>query len=124
MFNRHSSGDAAHDPHGFAINSSTRPDGTVRVSLQGELDVASAPELVHALEKLRRSDTWFELDLRDLHFMDSTGLRAVIRVSKQVSSQGRTLRIIRGNETVHRVFELTGADAMVEFVEPEKPDPA
>ena len=124
MFNRHTSGDAAKDPRRFAISNRTCPDGTVRVSLQGELDVASAPELVHALEELRRSDTWFVLDLRDLHFMDSTGLRAVIRVSKQASSQGRTLRVIRGNETVHRVFELTGADEMVEFVEPEQPDSA
>jgi anti-sigma B factor antagonist len=118
MFNRHSSSDAEHDPHRFAITNSTCPDGTVRVSLQGELDVASAPELVEALDELRQADTWFVLDLRKLQFMDSTGLRAVIRVSKQANARGHSLRVIRGNEIVHKVFELTGADAMVEFVEP------
>jgi anti-sigma B factor antagonist len=108
-----------YEPPPFTINSSTCPNGTVRVSLEGELDVASAPELLDALEELRRTDTWFVLDLRKLHFMDSTGLRAVIRVSKQVSDQGRTMRVIRGPELVQRVFEITGADQLVEFVEPE-----
>ena len=105
-------------PQPFTINNTTCPNGTVRVSLEGELDVASAPELLDALDELRSKDTWFELDLRKLQFMDSTGLRAVIRVSKQVSDEGRTMRVIRGPELVQRVFEITGADAMVEFVEP------
>jgi anti-sigma B factor antagonist len=107
------------EPTPFTINSSTCPNGTVRVSLEGELDVASAPELLDALDELRRKDTWFVLDLRKLHFMDSTGLRAVIRVSKQVSDEGRTMRVIRGPDLVQRVFEITGADEMVEFVEPD-----
>src|SRR4051812_8091592 len=37
--------DALPLPPPFTINSSTCPNGTVRVSLEGELDVASAPEL-------------------------------------------------------------------------------
>jgi len=118
---KRSSGNKEGEPHPFSISNSTCPDGTVRVSLRGELDVASAPELVDALEELRRSDTWFVLDLRKLLFMDSTGLRAVIRVSKQVNADGRAMRVIRGPELVHRVFELTGADEMVEFVEPNRP---
>jgi anti-sigma B factor antagonist len=110
---------APYQPPPFTINSSTCANGDVRVSLEGELDVASAPELLDALDELRRKDTWFVLDLRKLLFMDSTGLRAVIRVSKQVSAQGRTMRVIRGPELVQRVFEITGADELVEFVEPE-----
>jgi anti-sigma B factor antagonist len=112
---------APYEPPPFTINSSTCPNGTVRVSLEGELDVASAPELLDALDELRRKETWFVLDLRKLHFMDSTGLRAVIRVSKQVSDQGRTMRVIRGPDLVQKVFEITGADALVEFVEPDAP---
>ena len=108
-----------YEPPPFTINSSTCPNGTVRISLEGELDVATAPELLDALDELRSKDTWFVLDLRKLLFMDSTGLRAVIRVSKQVSDQGRTMRVIRGPDLVHQVFEITGADQMVEFVEPE-----
>src|SRR4051794_18281000 len=105
-------------PVPFTINNTMCPNGTVRVSLEGELDVASAPELLDALDELRSKDAWFELDLRKLEFMDSTGLRAVIRVSKQVSDAGRTMRVIRGPDLVQRVFEITGADEMVEFVEP------
>jgi anti-sigma B factor antagonist len=105
-------------PAPFTINSTMCPNGTVRVSLEGELDVASAPELLDALDELRSKETWFELDLRKLQFMDSTGLRAVIRTSKQISDAGRTMRVIRGPDLVQRVFEITGADEMVEFVEP------
>src|SRR4051794_7139319 len=110
-------------PPPFTINNSTCPNGTVRVSLEGELDVASAPELLDALDELRSTDTWFVLDLRNLHFMDSTGLRAVIRVSKQVSDQGRTMRVIRGPDLAQRVFATPGADQMLEFGEPETPNP-
>ena len=108
----------SYEPQPFTINSTPCADGTVRVSLEGELDVATAPELLDALDELRSKDTWFELDLRKLQFMDSTGLRAVIRVSKQVSEEGRTMRVIRGPDLIQRVFEITGADEMVEFVEP------
>ena len=116
MFKRR--GDEPPKPSPFTINSSTCPNGTVRVSLEGELDVATAPELLDTLEELRRKDTWFVLDLRKLEFMDSTGLRAVIRVSRQVTDAGRTMRVIRGPALVQKVFEVTGADEMVEFVEP------
>ena len=116
MFKRR--GDEPSKPPPFTINSSTCPNGTVRVSLEGELDVASAPELLDTLEELRRKDTWFVLDLRKLQFMDSTGLRVVIRVSKQVTDAGRTMRVIPGPDLVQKVFEVTGADEMVEFVEP------
>jgi len=120
MFNRRSRGSGSEpEPRHFEITSSTCPDGTVRLSLEGELDMASAPELVEALEELRAKDTWFVLDLRKLHFMDSTGLRAVVRVSKQVSAQGRSMRVIKGPDLVQKVFEITGADEMVEFVDAE-----
>ena len=118
MFNRHTSGDAARHPHPFAVSNSTCPDGTVRVSLHGELDVATAPTLVEAIDELRRNDAWFVLDLRKLHFMDSTGLRVVIRVSREVSAGGRTMRVIRGPDLVQKVLEVTGADEMVEYVDP------
>jgi anti-sigma B factor antagonist len=121
MFKR-SSGGAPQEPPPFTINNSTCPNGTVRVSLEGELDIASAPEFLDALDELRLQETWFVLDLRKLHFMDSTGLRAVIRVSKQVADAGRTMRVIRGPELVQRVFEITGADEMLEFIELESPE--
>jgi anti-anti-sigma factor len=116
MFKRHGTGPFEQPPP-FTINSTTCPNGTVRVSLEGELDIVTAPELLDTLDELRRTQTWFVLDLRRLRFMDSTGLRAVIRVSRQVSADGMTMRIIRGPRLVQRVFEITGAHEMVEFVE-------
>ena len=116
MSKRRSGG--AERPPAFTINSTTCPNGTVRVSPEGELDVATAPELLDALEELRAKDTWFVLDLRKLHFMDSTGLRVVVRVSREVNEGGRTMRVIRGSDLVQKVFEVTGADEMVEYVDP------
>jgi anti-anti-sigma factor len=48
------------------------------------------------------------LDLRSVSFMDSTGLRMLVRQARHAEGDGRSLRIrvARGGE-VHRVLELT-----------------
>ena len=50
------------------------------------------------------------LDLRDLTFMDSTGLRLVIRWDTAAREQGFRFAIVPGTDIVQRVFRLTGMD--------------
>ena len=50
------------------------------------------------------------LDLRGLRFMDSTGLRLVIRWDTAAKEDGFEFAIVPGIEVVDRVFRLTGMD--------------
>jgi anti-anti-sigma factor len=84
---------------------------TARVSLRGELDIATAPALQQKLSELAGSDaTCVLLDMRELCFIDSTGLRVVLGLANGLGENSARVVLVRGPEAVQRVFALTGAD--------------
>jgi anti-anti-sigma factor len=58
------------------------------------------------------------LDMRGLTFMDSTGLRLVIRWDTAARADGFEFAIVPGSEVVQRVFRLTGMDEHLQVAEP------
>ena len=58
------------------------------------------------------------LDLRGLTFMDSTGLRLVIRWHAAARDDGFHFAVVPGPDVVQRVFRLTGMDAHLTVAEP------
>lgn len=102
-----------------ALSVDTEPlaDG-VRLRLQGELDVATAPLAEDALRTAEaREPSIVALDLGSLTFMDSTGLRLVMAADSRAREAGRRLVVVRGPDAVQRVFELTGVDERIELVD-------
>jgi anti-sigma B factor antagonist len=79
------------------------------IAVSGELDLASAPALESELEQAGRSDSeLLVLDLRELEFMDSTGLSVIVNAHQRLSDDGRSLALIRGPQQVQRLLDLTG----------------
>ena len=103
----------------------TGPGGDVapgRLSVGGELDIASAPRLTTSLV-LDVSDL-VVLDLNDLTFMDVLGLHAIIDATARAQRLGRRLVLLCGPPAVQRVFALTGTTTAVEFRDrPERCQP-
>jgi len=85
------------------------------VTLRGELDMLATAQLESALERL--TDEVIALDLRDLLFLDSAGLRTILLVRDRLSDQERRLVLVRGGRAVQRVFELTRTTERLEFVD-------
>ena len=56
------------------------------------------------------------LDLREVSFLDSSGLRLMLRLHKDLGEAGRRLVLVQGPRRVARVFELTGAEDQFEIV--------
>jgi anti-anti-sigma factor len=80
----------------------------VRVALEGELDLASVGELEAQLRALY--DVGFEhvvLDLRELAFIDSTGLHLILAENTAARENGGRFELIAGPPEVQRLFELT-----------------
>jgi anti-sigma B factor antagonist len=98
----------------------TARDGdTVWVRPQGELDLDTAPELEQELARVREhANGRVVLDLRRLTFMDSTGLRLVIRWDTAAREQGFEFAIVPGPEVVQRVIRLTGMDGHLRAADP------
>jgi len=95
-----------------------RRPGTLELVLHGELDVATAPRVDAALAALRDDERELRVDLSDLAFLDSTGLRTLLRASRVAQERGGRLAMVPGPSAVQRVFELTGLVDQFAWVEP------
>jgi anti-anti-sigma factor len=92
--------------------------GTHTLLLSGESDLASGPELETVVRGLCSSGTSdLVLDLKDLEFIDSTGLRAILIAANLCEESGRNFRLIRVSESVRRVFEVSGIDGVLPITE-------
>jgi anti-sigma B factor antagonist len=94
-------------------------NGTVAViTATGELDLSGATVLEAELERLAAEPELgaVVLDLRGLEFMDSSGLRLVVLADMRAREAGRRFALVKGPETVHRVFEITRMSERLDFV--------
>jgi anti-sigma B factor antagonist len=88
----------------------------VAVTLAGELDLATTPELDRHLAGIDVTQiTRLLIDLSGVTFMDSTGLSSIIRAHHLAESSGHTLVVRRGPHQVQRLFEVTGVDERLTF---------
>ena len=93
---------------GFEVQESVR-DGRHTLILSGELDLAVAAGLeTMVLGLCGEGVRGIELDLSRLTFMDSTGLRAVLRAQELCAEHGYDFLVIPGSGQVQRLLELTG----------------
>jgi anti-sigma B factor antagonist len=88
--------------------------GWTVVSLYGELDVATAPELrEQVIELVNDGRSQLVLDLDGIDFLDSTGLGTVIGALKRARTHGGDLRLVCTETRITRLFEITGLDKAV-----------
>lgn len=93
-------------------------DGLVQVSLRGELDLSTVGKVDDELQRWEGSQAGVVLlDLSKLTFLDSTGLRCVVRADERAREDGRRLVVIKGPEAVQRVFEITRLEERLELVD-------
>jgi anti-anti-sigma factor len=82
--------------------------GVPQLVLSGEFDLAGIPEFADALAALEATKPQaVVIDLTDLVFMDSSGLRALVTANDRAKRAGRRLAIVPGPPQVRRVFEIT-----------------
>ena len=83
--------------HGNALN----------LALGGRLDTTTAPELDETLKGSLEGVTDLTLDLAELEYLSSAGLRVLLSAQKRMSKQG-TMTVKNVNETIMEIFEITG----------------
>jgi anti-sigma B factor antagonist len=81
--------------------------------LAGEIDAHTAPLLSGALDDLARDTTWVTIDMADVSFIDSSGLRVVVSALNDLTAAGGSLRIQHPSTAVARLVELSGLDHLV-----------
>jgi anti-anti-sigma factor len=88
-------------------------DGDRLLVVQGELDIATAPELVAMLERLKTHRHPVVLDLEGVTFMDSTGLTTLMDAWLESERDGWSFSVRAASSAVRRVVELAGIEQML-----------
>lgn len=97
---------SAAGPPAFRLSTEQR-NGVVVLSPEGELDLASAPQLAEAF-----GEGPVVLVLGGLDFIDSTGLATLISERRRRSDEGSPFILVRGSETTQRLFSVTGVEGL------------
>jgi anti-sigma B factor antagonist len=88
-----------------------RTDEPRTVAVRGEVDLATAPELESMVQRaFEEAPNGVVLDLAQLSFIDSSGLRTLVALAKEAESQGTSLALRNLPRQTRRVLELTGLD--------------
>lgn len=82
-------------------------DSALCLTLQGRLDTTTAPQLEEALHSSLGGVTELTLDLAELKYISSAGLRVLLSAQKTMNKQG-SMKLRHVNSDVMEVFEITG----------------
>jgi len=95
------------------------------VHIAGALDFATLPELVRTLRLPQLQARLVVLDLRELRFISSSGVHAIVNASIRARQAGRRLLLLRGPANVDRMFTVSGSSDVVEIgdVDPVETSP-
>jgi anti-sigma B factor antagonist len=105
-------------PTEFEVEEGRGAGGVVTLRPTGELDIATAVHLERALFDGRERGDRVVLDLAALEFIDSTGLRVIVRGVEAARRDGWELRLRPGRPAVQRVFDIAGVLRALPFDAP------
>ena len=103
-------------PPGFKCALSYGGLDSAWVRAVGELDIAAALELERILRDAVVRARLLVVDLRDLSFIDSSGVHVIVDACVRAERTPCRVVVIQGSPRVHRVFALTGLDRLIEIV--------
>jgi anti-sigma B factor antagonist len=89
-----------------------RSEAAAIVQAAGELDAFAAPDLASAF-KLVHDEQRVVADFDRATFMDSTVLGLIVRMARESTDAGRSVRIVLPRGPARRIFEITALDGVL-----------
>jgi anti-anti-sigma factor len=97
-------------------------DGTLYIEARGELDVATREQFNQCVDRaLDQRFNHLVLDLGELTFIDSVGLKSVLDLWNRSRSDGFPMTVVPGQRQVERAFALSGLDGLMPVAHPLDP---
>jgi anti-anti-sigma factor len=105
-------------PEEFSISAAER-DGRTWLTMQGELDLATAPELERLVVEGIDAGREIVVDLRGLEFMDSSGIRVLVAAHARADRVGGRVVVVRpgAQSAVAKIVEVSGVDRELNIVD-------
>ena len=91
----------------------THLDGTAVVTMCGEIDAASTPTFFALVDQAVNAAPHVVFDMRDVWFMDSSGLAVFEYATREQQRRGGTITVRQPSRAVMRTMEITGLDRLV-----------
>jgi anti-sigma B factor antagonist len=89
----------------------------VVLALHGELDLVGAPLLQGEIESAAvEGAPLIVLDLEDLQFIDSSGLRVILSAHEQARERGQAFALTRGSQQVQRLLSIAGVSGHLNII--------
>ena len=82
-------------------------NGVLELGLVGRLDTSTAPELAAVVDEIASDVKNLVIDLGELEYISSAGLRVILTAQKKMNKQGEML-VKNANEVIMEIFEITG----------------
>ncbi|MBQ9021019.1 MAG: STAS domain-containing protein [Eggerthellaceae bacterium] len=91
------------------LNLDIKTEGTkATIAAEGKLTVQTSPDLEAAINELGEQICDIDIDLKEVDYIASAGLRVLVATDKLVLSRGGTMRLLYPNDDVNEVFDMTG----------------
>ena len=92
--------------------------GVVIVSILGSLDIETSPQMAQIISRqVSSGEMRLVVDLSEVDYSSSAGLRALLGAVKEVRRNGGDLRLCGANRNVKKVLELSGFTSIVKYYE-------
>jgi anti-sigma B factor antagonist len=98
----------------FAIHAD-REGPVATVAVKGELDVATAPDLIAAIAALEPGYEELVIDLSACSFFASSGISVLLDENARATTEGFRLVVVKAPAEVQRIFDLTSLDGIITF---------
>lgn len=82
------------------------------VKLSGRIDVTSTPELEKEVNSQIGSISYLTIDMSEVDYISSVGLRALLSFRKEIDSRGE-MRIVNVQPEVLEIFKMVGFDKIL-----------
>jgi anti-sigma B factor antagonist len=107
-------------PEAFSVRTEQYGEAAVVVPT-GELDLATAPALEEALERAFQGDSArVVLDLRELEFIDSSGLRTLLTARRRADDARTQFSLVAGHRGLERTLEIAGVHKVFDWTPAEE----
>ena len=90
-----------------------KQDSSLTVTISGNIDTVTAPELDSKLQENISDIKDLVLDFAAVDYISSAGLRVILMANQQMEDVDGNLTIKNVNEDVRDVFEMTGFDSLL-----------
>lgn len=102
----------------MGMDITTATEGTTStVKVAGKITVQTAPQLKTAVTAVPDDVCDIDIDVTDVTYISSAGLRVLVLAAKMAMGRGGTMRLLHPSEDVMEVLSMTGLSSVLTVVD-------